>query len=50
MDAQRPMALVLVGQTELWEKLQLRAYAAIRQRIELQCKLAYYEYAEGKRG
>jgi type II secretory pathway predicted ATPase ExeA len=39
MDAMSPMALILVGQTELWEKLQLQSYAAIRQRIDLQSKL-----------
>jgi type II secretory pathway predicted ATPase ExeA len=46
MDAQSPMALILVGQTELWEKLQLQAYAAIRQRIDLQCKLGYYDRSQ----
>jgi len=39
MDAQSPMTLILVGQSELWERLQLQAYAAIRQRIDIQCKL-----------
>jgi len=39
MDAMSPMALILVGQTELWDRLQLQSYAAIRQRIDLQCKL-----------
>jgi len=37
MDAQSPMALILVGQSELWDRLNLQAYAAIRQRIDLQC-------------
>jgi type II secretory pathway predicted ATPase ExeA len=37
MDSQSPMALVLSGQTELWEKLKLQSYAAIRQRIDIQC-------------
>ena len=37
MDSQSPMALILVGQSELWEKFQLQAYAAIRQRIDIQC-------------
>jgi len=46
MDAQSPMALILVGQSELWERLQLQAYAAIRQRIDLQCKLNYYDRAD----
>jgi len=46
MDAQSPMALILVGQSELWDRLQLQSYAAIRQRIDLQCKLSYYDRAE----
>jgi len=37
MDSQSPMALILSGQTELWDKLKLQAYAAIRQRIDVQC-------------
>ena len=39
MDAQSPMALILVGQTELWDRLRLQSYAAVRQRINLQCNL-----------
>ncbi|MFC5702311.1 AAA family ATPase [Cohnella faecalis] len=35
MDAQSPMALILVGQSELWDRIGLQAYAAIRQRIDL---------------
>jgi general secretion pathway protein A len=46
MDAQSPMALILVGQSELWEKLQLQTYAAIRQRIDLQCKLPHLDRAQ----
>lgn len=46
MDAQSPMALILVGQSELWDKLRLQSYTAIRQRIDLQCKLPHYEHAE----
>jgi len=46
MDAQSPMALILVGQTELWDRLQLQSYAAIRQRIDLQCKLNYFDRSE----
>ncbi|MCL2342465.1 MAG: ATP-binding protein, partial [Firmicutes bacterium] len=30
MDSQSPMALILAGQSELWEKLKLQSYAAIR--------------------
>lgn len=43
MDAQSPMALILVGQNELWDRFQLQSYAAIRQRIDLQCKLPHYD-------
>lgn len=46
MDAQSPMALVLVGQNELWNKLQLQSYAAIRQRIDIQCKLGHFDRAQ----
>lgn len=46
MDAQSPMALILVGQSELWERFQLQAYAAIRQRIDLQCKLPHMDRAQ----
>ena len=34
MDSMNPMALILVGQNELWDKLVKPAYAAIRQRID----------------
>jgi len=37
MDSQSPMGLILSGQTELWDKLKLQSYAAIRQRIDIQC-------------
>lgn len=46
MDAQSPMSLILVGQSELWDRLGLQTYAAIRQRIDLQCKLAYLDRAQ----
>ena len=37
-DSESPMALVLAGQTELWDrKLKLQRYAAIRQRIDIYC-------------
>ena len=42
MDAQSPMALILVGQSELWDRLRLQSYAAIRQRIDLQCNCLLY--------
>lgn len=46
MDAQSPMALILVGQNELWQRLQLQSYAAIRQRIDLQCRVQHLDRAQ----
>ena len=46
MDSQSPLALILVGQNELRERLQLQAYTAIRQRVDLQCKLHHYDRAQ----
>jgi len=46
MDAQNPMALILVGQSELWDRLRLQAYSAIRQRIDLQMKLPHYDRSQ----
>lgn len=46
MDAQSPMALILVGQSELWDKFQLQSYAAIRQRIDLQCKMPHFDRSQ----
>lgn len=46
MDAQSPMALILVGQSELWDILQRQSYAAVRQRIDLQCKLPHYDRSQ----
>jgi len=43
MDSQSPMALILAGQTELWEKLKLQSYAAIRQRIDVQCGIGHMD-------
>jgi type II secretory pathway predicted ATPase ExeA len=46
MDAESLMTLILVGQSELWERLQLQSYAAIRQRIDLQFKIPYLDRAQ----
>lgn len=46
-DSMSPLALVLVGQTELWEgKLRLQTYTAIRQRIDMYCTLPHLDRAE----
>ena len=45
-DSVSPMALVLVGQSELWDKLKLQRYAAVRQRIDISCILHHLDRAE----
>lgn len=46
-DSMSPMALILVGQNELWEeKLRLRRYAAVRQRIDINCVLPRLDRSE----
>ena len=45
-DSQSPMALILVGQSELWDKLRLRRYAAVRGRIDINCVLPHLDRAE----
>jgi type II secretory pathway predicted ATPase ExeA len=46
MDSMNPMSLVLVGQTELWDKLHLQAYTAIRQRIDIKSELPAMDRSE----
>jgi len=46
MDSQSPMALILSGQTELWDKLKLQSYAAIRQRIDISCVVGRLDRAQ----
>jgi type II secretory pathway predicted ATPase ExeA len=45
MDSQSPMALILSGQAELWDRLKLQSYAAIRQRIDIHCVLGRLDRA-----
>jgi type II secretory pathway predicted ATPase ExeA len=46
MDSMNPMGLILVGQPELWDKLRMQTYAAIRGRIDLKCELAGMDRSE----
>lgn len=46
MDSQNPMALILAGQNELWDKLNLQVYAAVRQRIDLKCNLPFLDRSQ----
>lgn len=45
-DSVSPMALVLVGQNELRDKLKLQRYAAIRQRINMNCVLHHLDRSQ----
>ena len=49
MDSENPMALILSGQTELWDKLRMQRYAAVRQRIDINCVLPHLDRAETER-
>lgn len=61
MDSSSPMSLILIGQNELWEKLRMQLYSAIRGRIDIKCEMqgmdraeldaymrAHFDYAGGK--
>lgn len=48
MDSENPLALILSGQSELWDKLQTQAYRAIRHRVDVECFLPTYDYAQTK--
>jgi type II secretory pathway predicted ATPase ExeA len=46
-DSESQLALILAGQTELWDsKLRFRKYAAIRQRIDINCVLPHLDRSE----
>ena len=46
MDSQSPMALILSGQSELWDDLKLQSHAAIRQRIDVTCVIGRLDRAQ----
>ena len=49
-DSTSPLALVLVGQTELWDdRLKLQRYSAIRQRVDVYCTLPHLDRSETER-
>jgi len=43
MDSVSPLALILSGQSELWKKLKLQSYAAIRQRVDVVCAIGHLD-------
>ena len=46
MDSENPLSLVLSGQQELWDSLKKQAYRAIRNRVDIQCFLAPFEFSQ----
>jgi len=46
MDSHNPLALILVGQTEIRDKLRKQVYTAIAQRLDLHCHLAHFDEAD----
>lgn len=48
MDSENPLALIISGQTELWEKLKTQACRAIKDRIDVACFLTAYDYSQVK--
>lgn len=46
MDAESPLALILAGQSELGERLEMKQYTAIRQRVDIRCRLSSLDRAE----
>lgn len=46
MDSQSPMALILSGQSELWDRLKMQSFSAIRQRIDIHCVIGQLDRAQ----
>ncbi len=48
MDSESPLGLILVGQTEIWDKLRKQVYQAVLQRLDLRCHLIHLDEATTK--
>lgn len=48
MDSENPLALILAGQTELWDKLKLQSLRAVQHRIDVKCFLNPFDFARTK--
>lgn len=48
MDSESPLSLILVGQTEIWDKLRKQVYTAVLQRLDIRCHLPYLDESETK--
>ena len=45
-DSESPMALILSGQSEFWDKMRMQRYDAVKQRIDMICTLNPLDLAE----
>ncbi len=43
MDSENPLALILSGQSELWNRLKTQSYRAIRDRLDVECFMEMYD-------
>ncbi len=48
MDSENPLALILAGQTELWDRLKLQVFRAVQHRIDVKCFMPAYDFARTK--
>ena len=48
MDSENPLALILAGQTELWDKLKLQSLRAVQHRIDVKCFLNPFDFSRTK--
>ncbi len=46
MDSENPLAPIISGQTELWDKLKRQTFRAIRHRIDIECFMLPYDYSQ----
>lgn len=48
MDSENPLALILSGQTEMWDRLKLQALRAVQHRIDVKCFLNPFDLSRTK--
>lgn len=48
MDSENPLALILAGQPELWDKLKLQSFRAVQHRIDVKCFLNPFDFSRTK--
>jgi type II secretory pathway predicted ATPase ExeA len=48
IDSVSPMALILVGQSEIWDKINKQVYLAVNQRLNLKSHINYLDESQSK--